>query len=122
MRLEAAKLGLVALTAWSTPSHAESAITMREWCREVVLTIDDPDATASSVEEGFCLGSFITLRNATMLDALPRVCAPATATTGDFMRAYVRMVDSIQSLPASVAENWFTTAVVILQHEYPCSQ
>lgn len=101
-------------------AQAASAIEMRDWCREVALKVDDPTATSSTFDAGYCLGSFITLRNVAMLKGLPRVCAPEGATVGDFMRLYVRMTDSMQAMPAVMADNWFVAAIVFLQYEYPC--
>jgi hypothetical protein len=78
-------------------------------------------ATASTFDAGYCLGSFITLRNVAMVKGLPHICAPEGATVGDFMRIYVRMMDSMQAMPAYVADNWFVAALTILKHKYPCS-
>ncbi|MBO9128036.1 hypothetical protein [Rhizobium sp. 16-488-2b] len=124
MKRAISKLLGTAAAIWSLSAAGEAqaatAIEMRDWCREIVLKIDDPTATASTFEAGYCLGSFITLRNTQTLNGLPRVCAPEDATVGDFMRLYVRMVDDMKAMPASLADNWFAAAIVILQYEYPC--
>lgn len=111
-----------AIAPWSAAgeAHAASALEMRDWCREVVLKIDDPAATASTFDAGYCLGSFITLRNVQRLNGIPHICAPEETTVGDFMRLFVRKMDSMQVMPAVMADNWFVAAIVILKYEYPC--
>ena len=97
-----------------------SAEEMRHWCRGLETAGGKP-TNPDMLQVGYCLGSFMTLRNAAMLNALPRTCIPEEATMADILRVYLRAIDETVSMSESIRENWFVAAVVILQSKYPCS-
>ncbi|MBZ9850281.1 hypothetical protein LB565_20055 [Mesorhizobium sp. CA14] len=102
-----------------TDDGAVSALQMRDWCAPVVDG-SDPRNSQEYLHAGYCIGSFVTLRNMGVLKSIPRACIPDATTTDDFIRTYAHEISGMQTDVDEVRSNWFAAAVVILQYKFPC--
>lgn len=92
------------------------AVSAGEMLRHRYGTAENADGTLTALgdaEGGYCIGSFVALREAEKLH-LPKICAPGRETAADFLRAYVKRVKEDDQ------RDWFNVAVVALEAEYPC--
>lgn len=109
---------LAMLSTGKADNGAVTMLQMRDWCASVIDGSQNNSETP--LQQGYCIGSFVTLRNMGVLKSIPRACIPDATTTDDFIRIYIHEVGTLKTDIEAVRSNWFAAAVLILQYKFPC--